>query len=67
VLNLFTDDVRRNPFPLYDQVRSASPVFHDARSNLWMIFDYEGVKRPEFPSVPEFVKNRCQNARERAS
>jgi cytochrome P450 len=45
VLDLVSDDVRRNPYPLYDQVRAASPVFHDPRSGRWMIFDYEGVKR----------------------
>src|SRR5437868_4611150 len=36
---------RRNPFPVYDQMRRGSPVFHDPQSDLWMIFDYEGVKR----------------------
>jgi cytochrome P450 len=44
-MNLFSDEMRRNPFPLYDQIRSASPVFHDPTSDLWMIFDYDGVKR----------------------
>jgi cytochrome P450 len=44
-VNFFSDDVRRNPFPLYDQIRSASPVFHYAPTDAWMIFDYEGVKR----------------------
>jgi cytochrome P450 len=44
-MDLFSDEMRRNPFPLYDQIRSTSPVFHDAGSDLWMIFDYDGVKR----------------------
>ena len=44
-MNFFSDEIRRNPYPVYDQVRSASPVLHDPRSNLWMIFDYEGVKQ----------------------
>ena len=43
--NLFTDDVRRNPFALYSQLRNNSPVLHDSQSGLWMIFDYDGVKR----------------------
>jgi cytochrome P450 len=43
--NLFTDDVRRNPYPLYAKVREVSPVFRDPESGLWMIFDYAGVKR----------------------
>jgi cytochrome P450 len=45
VLNLFSDDMRRNPFPVYDQMRSVSPVFHLAPLDLWMIFDFEDVKR----------------------
>jgi cytochrome P450 len=45
VLDLVSDDVRRNPYPLYDQVRGASPLFQDPRSGRWMVFDYEGVKR----------------------
>src|SRR5688572_2185114 len=43
--NLFTDDVRRNPYPLYAKVRALSPVFRDPESGVWMIFDYSGVKR----------------------
>ena len=45
MLNFFSDEVRRNPYPVYDQLRSASPVLHDPGSGIWMIFDYEGVKR----------------------
>jgi cytochrome P450 len=44
-MNLFSDEMRRNPFPIYDQMRNQAPVFHDPRSDLWMIFDYDGVKR----------------------
>lgn len=44
-MNLFSDEMRRNPYPAYDQLRSASPLLHDPRSGLWMIFDYAGVKR----------------------
>lgn len=45
MMNLLSDDIRRNPYPLYEQMRSASPVLHFPPSDLWMIFDYEGVKR----------------------
>jgi cytochrome P450 len=45
LINFFSDDVRRNPFPLYDRIRAQSPVLQDPQSNLWMIFDYAGVKR----------------------
>ncbi len=44
MLNLHSPEMRRDPFPVYDQVRSLSPV-HDPRFDLWMIFDYAGVKR----------------------
>ncbi len=44
-MDLFSEDLRRNPYPVYDQIRSASPVLHDPQSGLWMIFDYDGVKR----------------------
>ena len=33
------------PYPAYDQMRSGSPVFHLPPFDLWMIFDFEGVKR----------------------
>ena len=45
MLNLLSEETRRNPYPLYDQVRSNSPVLRDPRTDTWMIFDYEGVKR----------------------
>src|SRR6185312_9047833 len=45
MVDLFSDDTRRNPYPLYDQLRSTSPVFQLPNSDTWMIFDYEGVNR----------------------
>jgi cytochrome P450 len=44
-MDLFSEDVRRNPYPVYDQLRRASPVFQEPRSGLWMILDYDGVKQ----------------------
>ncbi|WP_437733996.1 cytochrome P450 [Sorangium sp. So ce1335] len=44
-MNLFSEDMRRNPYPLYDQIRSSSPVLHYPPSDLWMIFDHDGVRR----------------------
>ncbi|WP_437609757.1 cytochrome P450 [Sorangium sp. So ce834] len=44
-MNLFPDEVRRDPYPLYERMRSSSPLLHIAPFDLWMIFDYEGVKR----------------------
>lgn len=45
MLNLFTDDVRRNPFPIYDHFRTACPVMLEPTSGVWMVFDYAGAKR----------------------
>src|SRR4051812_13562691 len=45
MLNIFSDDVRRDPFAVYAQLRSRSPVLHEPQTGLWMVFDYAGVKR----------------------
>ncbi len=37
--------MRRNPYPLYAQMRAASPVFCNPDTGLWMVFDYEGAKQ----------------------
>ena len=44
-MDLFSDEMRRNPYPVYDQLRSGAPVFHLPAFDLWMIFDFESVKR----------------------
>jgi cytochrome P450 len=44
-MNFFSDEMRRDPFPAYDQMLSRSPVLHVQALDLWMIFDYGGVKR----------------------
>jgi len=44
--DFFSDDVRRDPYPLYAQMRSHSPVLQvPPPFDAWMVFDYEGVKR----------------------
>lgn len=45
MIDLFSAETRRNPYPLYDQLRGAAPVFQEPRSGHWMLFDYESVKR----------------------
>jgi cytochrome P450 len=45
MLDLFSDDMRRNPYPDCDVVRAHSPVCHLAAFDLRAIFNYEGVKR----------------------
>ena len=44
-MNLFSEEMRRDPYPMYRQIRSSSPVFHFAPANLWMLFDHESVHR----------------------
>lgn len=45
MLDFLSEETRRNPYPVYEQIRSVSPLFQDPRSGLWMVLDYEGVKR----------------------
>ena len=45
MLDLFSDDMRRNPYAVYNRMRGDSPVFHLAPFDLWTIFDFDGVKR----------------------
>jgi cytochrome P450 len=45
MIDLFSDEMRRNPYPVYDQLRCVSPLFHLAPFDLWMVFDFDGVKR----------------------
>ncbi len=44
-LNLFSAEMRRDPYPVYAQIRERAPVLYYDPLDLWMIFDYEGVKR----------------------
>src|SRR6185369_1780200 len=44
--DLFSEEMRRNPFAVYDQLRASSPAFKvPPPFDAWMIFDYDGVKR----------------------
>ncbi|HZR82944.1 MAG TPA: cytochrome P450 [Candidatus Binatia bacterium] len=44
-MSLLTEEMRRDPFGLYRQIRSTSPVVHVPEGDLWMVFDYDRVKR----------------------
>ncbi len=48
MIDLFSTEMRRNPYPAFDQMRAAAPVFHLAPFDLWLIFDFDGVKRALF-------------------
>jgi hypothetical protein len=41
-MDLFSPETRRNPYPLYAQLRAAAPVLRDPRTGIWMLFDYDG-------------------------
>jgi cytochrome P450 len=56
MLNLFSDEVRRNPFPLYAHFRAACPVMLEPTSGVWMLFDYATVKRA-FDDTETFVSD----------
>ena len=45
MIDLNSAESRRNPYPLYAQLRAAAPVLRDPRSGLWLLLDYESVKR----------------------
>lgn len=45
MIDLFSDEARRNPYPAYSLARSHSPVLREPGSGLWMVFDHDGVKR----------------------
>src|SRR5581483_611618 len=55
-VNLLSEDMRRDPFPVYDDMRRTAPVFQDPRTGFWMVFDYEGVKRA-LNETSEFSSN----------
>jgi cytochrome P450 len=44
-MDLFSDETRRNPFPIYDQLRSVAPVFHLPGPDLYFLFGHDAVKR----------------------
>jgi cytochrome P450 len=45
-MNIFSDEARRDPYEIYEQLRTQSPAFYvPPPFDGWLIFDYEGVKR----------------------
>src|SRR4051812_30219753 len=44
-MDLFSPETRRNPFPLYEQLRLTQPVLHVPAPDLWFVFGYDAVKR----------------------
>src|ERR1043166_90868 len=45
-MDIFSDDIRRNPYPVYAQIRALSPVFKiPPPFDAWGIFNFDNVKR----------------------
>jgi cytochrome P450 len=46
MIDFFSDEARRDPYPLFELARNISPVVRvPPPFDAWMIFDYDGVKR----------------------
>src|SRR6185369_825777 len=46
MIDIFSDDVRRDPFPIYDKARTTAPVLRvPPPFDAWLLFDYQNVKR----------------------
>jgi cytochrome P450 len=45
MMEFLSEDMRRDPYPLYEQMRGASPVLNFPGTDMWLLFDYESVKR----------------------
>ena len=41
---LFSDEMRRNPYPAYAHLRATTPVLHVPQFDAWLLFDYESVR-----------------------
>jgi cytochrome P450 len=46
MIDFFSEEMRRDPFAAYDQMRRFSPTFHvPPPFDAWLVFDFQGVKR----------------------
>jgi cytochrome P450 len=45
VIDLFSNAIRRDPYPAYDRLRAGAPLSRDPASGLWLALDYDVVKR----------------------
>jgi cytochrome P450 len=45
MIDLTSEEARRNPFPLYGRLRANAPVLRDPASGMWLLLDFENVKR----------------------
>lgn len=42
---LFDDEMRRDPYAMYDRLRAATPVLHVEEADLYLVFGYHAVRR----------------------
>jgi cytochrome P450 len=45
VIDFSSPHYRRNPFPVYDQLRAAAPLLYDPRTGLWLLLDHASVRQ----------------------
>lgn len=45
MLDLFSDEARRNPYPAYEYLRTNAPVLSIPEFDVWLVCDYDNVKR----------------------
>lgn len=44
-MQIFSPEMRRNPFPFYESLRQQAPLISDPQGMIWMVFDHETVKQ----------------------
>ncbi len=44
-MDIFSEPMRRDPYPTYARARETSPLLYLPEAGMWAVFDYEGVKR----------------------
>jgi cytochrome P450 len=45
VFDLLSDDLRRDPFPMYARLRASAPVLRFPSPEMWLLLDHDSVKR----------------------
>lgn len=45
MIDILSEEFRRNPYPAFDRFRETSPVMKIPQGDLWLVLDYESVKR----------------------
>lgn len=44
MLDMFSPELRRNPYPMYQMMRQSQPVMYIEQLNIWSVFQYEDVR-----------------------